>query len=39
MIQDFGKRHWLMMIVMTLLTIAVLFGAGFALEWAAGKVA
>jgi hypothetical protein len=28
-----------MMIVMTLLTIAVLFGAGFALEWAAGKVA
>jgi hypothetical protein len=39
MIQDFGKRHWLMMIGMTLLAIAVLFGVGFGLEWAAGKVA
>jgi hypothetical protein len=39
MIEDFGKRHWLMMIGMTLLGIAVLFGVGFALEWAAGQVA
>jgi hypothetical protein len=39
MIEDFGKRHWLMMIGMTLLFIAVLFGAGFALDWAAGRVA
>jgi hypothetical protein len=39
MIEDFGKRHWLMMIRMTLLLIGVLFGAGFALEWAAGRVA
>jgi hypothetical protein len=39
MIEDFGKRHWLMMIGMTLALIVVLFAAGFALEWAAGRIA
>ena len=39
MTEDFGKRHWLMMIAMTMLAITVLFGVGFALEWAAGQVA
>ena len=36
---DFGKEHWLMMIGMSLLAIAVIFGAGFLLEWAAGHFA
>jgi hypothetical protein len=36
---DFGKRHWLMMIGMSLLAIAAMFGIGFALEFFAGKVA
>jgi hypothetical protein len=30
---DFGRRHWLMMIVMSLVAIALMFGVGFLLEW------
>lgn len=33
MIVDFGKRHWLMIIFMSLLAIALMLGAGFLLEW------
>jgi hypothetical protein len=33
---DFGRQHWLLMVGMSLLAIALMFGAGFALEWAAG---
>jgi hypothetical protein len=39
MAADFGKRHWAMMVGMSLLAIAVIFGAGLALSWFAGKVA
>jgi hypothetical protein len=34
MIVDFGKRHWLMLIAISLVAIALMFGAGFLLEWA-----
>jgi hypothetical protein len=33
MIVDFGKRHWAMIVLMSLLAIALMFGAGFLLEW------
>jgi hypothetical protein len=33
MIVDFGKRHWVMLIAMSLVAIAVMFGIGFLLEW------
>ena len=36
---DFGRQHWAMMIGMSLLAIAVIFGGGFLLEWVAGRVA
>ncbi len=36
---DFGREHWAMMIGMSLLAIALIFGVGFLLEWAAGRVA
>jgi hypothetical protein len=39
MTHDFGKRHWLMMIGMSLFAIAAMLGAGFLLAWLAGKVA
>ncbi len=39
MTNDFGKQHWGMMIGMSLLAIAVIFGMGFLLEWMAGKLA
>jgi hypothetical protein len=38
-VDDFGKRHWLMMIGMSLLAIALMFGVGFALAFLADKVA
>jgi hypothetical protein len=38
-VDDFGKRHWLMMIGMSLLAIALMFGVGFALAFFADKVA
>ena len=36
---DFGARHWVMLVGMSLLGIVVMLGAGFALEWAAGAFA
>ena len=36
---DFGRAHWLMMIGMSLLAIAVIFAVGFLLEFVAGKFA
>ncbi len=39
MVDDFGKRHWAMMIVMSLLAIALMLGAGFLLAFVADKVA
>ena len=39
MVDDFGKRHWLMMVGMSLLAIAVMFGIGFALAFFAEKFA
>jgi hypothetical protein len=36
--EDFGRRHWLMLVSMSLLGIAMMVGAGFALEWFAGAV-
>jgi hypothetical protein len=38
-VDDFGKRHWLMMIGMSLLAIAAMFGIGFALAFVADKFA
>jgi|tagenome__1003787_1003787.scaffolds.fasta_scaffold20869098_4 hypothetical protein len=38
-VNDFGREHWAMMIAMSLLAIALIFSAGFLLEWLAGKVA
>ena len=35
MVDDFGKRHWLMMVGMSLLSIAAMFGVGFALAFVA----
>jgi hypothetical protein len=39
MTDDFGRRHWLMMIGMSLLAIVAMFAAGFALAFLAEKVA
>jgi hypothetical protein len=39
MAADFGKRHWAMMIGMSLLALAVIFGAGLLLSWFADRVA
>ena len=39
MTNDFGRRHWAMMVGMSLLAIAAMFGVGFLLEWAAGRFA
>jgi hypothetical protein len=36
---DFGRRHWLMMIAMSLAAIACMFGVGFLLEWLASRFA
>jgi hypothetical protein len=36
---DFGREHWAMMISMSLLFVALLFGVGFLLEWVAGRYA
>jgi hypothetical protein len=36
---DFGRAHWLMMIGMSLLAIAFIFGLGFLLELVAGQFA
>jgi hypothetical protein len=36
---DFGRRHWAMMVGMSMLAIGCMFGAGFLLEWAAGRFA
>ncbi len=36
---DFGRQHWAMMISMSLLAIALIFAAGFLLEWVTGKYA
>jgi hypothetical protein len=38
-VDDFGKRHWAMMVGMSILAIAAMLGAGFLLAWLAGKVA
>jgi hypothetical protein len=38
-VEDFGKRHWLMMVGMSVLAIALMLGAGFALAWFADQVA
>jgi hypothetical protein len=36
---DFGGRHWAVMVGMSMLAIACMFGAGFLLEWVAGRFA
>jgi hypothetical protein len=36
---DFGREHWTLMVGMSLLAIALMFGAGFLLEWLAGSFA
>ena len=36
---DFGRQHWAMMISMSLLAIAFVFGVGFLLEWVVGRYA
>ena len=38
MTNDFGKRHWAMMIAMSLLAISAMFGAGFLLAWLTGNL-
>jgi hypothetical protein len=38
-VNDFGRRHYAMMVGMSLLAIAAMFGIGFLLEWVAGRVA
>jgi hypothetical protein len=36
---DFGRGHYVMMVWMSLLAIAAMFGFGFLLEWLAGRFA
>jgi hypothetical protein len=36
---DFGRQHWALMVGMSLLAVALMFGVGFALEWLAGSFA
>jgi hypothetical protein len=37
--KDFGRQHWVMLISMSLLAIALIFALGFLLSWFADKVA
>jgi hypothetical protein len=39
MTNDFGTRHYVMMVAFSLLAIAAMFGAGFLLEYLAGRFA
>ena len=37
--EDFNRRHWAVMVGVSALFIAVIFGVGFLLEWLSGRVA